>query len=215
MALPRNPDGTIRAANRAPMLTPRFLIRRWIEQEVWKQRLLGLEYAQIAMAIVRAARREIQPAVPLPQVEFPLNFTISVVTIARAYKRMMKAVPAEAAAELRKEDNLKTDAIWLSLQSGLLKGDAYTADVAIRVLDHKAKINGYTAPKQVQLDGNLNVSQNGEEDGEPGESREFQLEVLRAMTEDERRIVEEIMDRARERARDVMASRNAKPARLA
>jgi hypothetical protein len=172
--------------------------------------MLGLEYAQIAVAIARAARGEIAPAVPLPDVPFPPDFTISARTVMRAYHRMLKAVPAEVAAELRKEDNLKSDAIWLSMQGGMLKGDPYSASVALSVLGHRAKVNGYAAPKQVHLEGDLNL--NGKTSSDPKESREFQVEVLRAMTDAERKSVAEIMERAKVRARDVIGSRNAKPA---
>jgi hypothetical protein len=194
------------------MLTPTYLIRKWIEQEVFKQRLLGLQYPQIAESIVRAARREIQPAVALPDVPFPPDFSVTPQTAKRAWHRIIKAIPTEQVDALRAEDNLMTDQAWLSLQKGMLNGDANSISVAVSLLEHRAKVNGYNAPKQVHPEGDLNLK--GKTSSDPEESREFQVEVLRAMTDAERKTIAEIMVRAKVRARDIIASRNAKPARL-
>jgi hypothetical protein len=148
----------------------------------------------------------------LPDVPFPPDFTVGAQTVKRAWHRIIKALPTEKIEELRAEDNLRTDSIWFSLQSGLLKGDAYSAGIAVSVLEHRAKVNGYAAPKQVHLEGDLHL--NGKTSSDPEESREFQVEVLRAMTDTERKTIADIIERAKVRAREIIASRNAKPARL-
>jgi hypothetical protein len=146
----------------------------------------------------------------LPDVPFPPDFTVGAQTVKRAWHRIIKALPTEKIEELRAEDNLRTDSIWFSLQSGLLKGDANSISVAVSLLEHRAKVNGYAAPRAIKLEADLNVQ--GRISSDPEESREFQVEVLRAMTDAERKTIAEIMERAKVRARDIMASRNAKPA---
>ena len=204
MPRPRNPDGTIRAANRAATISSRYLIARWVEAETYAQRLLGIDYKAIAQAVARAARGEIQPAVPLPAVTFPASYSIQPQAIARAYKRALSHIPKDEVERQRTEDNLRSDKLWLSLQSGLLNGDAYAVSVGVSVLDHKAKVNGYCAPKQVNVDAKVEAAAGEPE--EPGDSREFQIAVLRALSDRERRIIEKLMDRARERAKQIMAS---------
>jgi hypothetical protein len=54
---------------------------------------------------------------------------------------------------MRREDTDRLEEIFMSLQPGVRKGSPRHAEVAVRVLDHKAKINGYAGPTQIELGG--------------------------------------------------------------
>jgi hypothetical protein len=48
--------------------------------------------------------------------------------------------------------------MYLKLQSGISKGDPRHIDTAVRVLAHKAKLNGYAIePEQVSGSGSLEI----------------------------------------------------------
>jgi hypothetical protein len=43
--------------------------------------------------------------------------------------------------------------MFLSLQPGIRKGDPRSVEVGVKVLVHKAEINGYKAPARVEMTG--------------------------------------------------------------
>ena len=86
----RNPDGTIRAANKPAVLSQRMLIARWVEAEAFAQKILGVSYAKIAESMVRAVRGEIVPAVPLPAVQFPPDYRIHPRSVEKAFDRVIE-----------------------------------------------------------------------------------------------------------------------------
>ncbi len=52
----------------------------------------------------------------------------------------------------------RCEEMYLKLQSGISKGDPRHVDAAVRVLAHKAKLNGYaTEPEQVSGPGGLHI----------------------------------------------------------
>jgi hypothetical protein len=206
----RNPDGTIRAANKPAILSQRMLIARWVEAEAFAQKILGVSYAKIAESMMRAVRGEIVPAVPVPAVQFPPGYRIHPRSVEKAFDRVIERQKREAVDRFRQIDNIRSEDFLLRLQPKIQKGHVEAIREGIHLLDHMAKINGYAAPKQVHLEGDLNL--NGKTSSDPEESREFQVETLRAMTEVERKTIAEIMERAKVRAREIIASRNAKPA---
>jgi hypothetical protein len=62
----------------------------------------------------------------------------------------MDRQPAINAEVFRKEDTARMEEMYLKLQSGISKGDPRHIDTAVRVLAHKAKLNGYAVePDQV------------------------------------------------------------------
>ena len=61
----------------------------------------------------------------------------------------MNRQPAINAEVFRKEDTARCEEMYLKLQSGISKGDPHHIDTAVRVLAHKAKLNGYAVePEQ-------------------------------------------------------------------
>jgi hypothetical protein len=148
--MPRNPDGSFRAANRPAVFKPRWFIARWLEQETYKQRLLGVSLRVIAETIPRSVRGEVNPAVALPPgIEFPPDFKITQRSVERIWSRVLKGFSKEKIEELRVENNLRTDTVWLAMQKGLLQGDPDSGQVALRSLEHQARMNGLNAPTGV------------------------------------------------------------------
>jgi hypothetical protein len=61
----------------------------------------------------------------------------------------MDRQPAIDAEVFRKEDTARCEDMFLKLQPGVSKGDPHHIDTAVRVLAHKAKLNGYAVePEQ-------------------------------------------------------------------
>jgi hypothetical protein len=71
----------------------------------------------------------------------------------RAFRRAIVRLPNAEAAELRKLDSERLEDMLLSLQSGIRQGDPRTIEVGVKVLTHKAEINGYKAPTRGEMAG--------------------------------------------------------------
>jgi hypothetical protein len=156
---PRNSDGTIRRANKPKQLTKRSLIARWVEAETLHLKRLGMGYQAIADHIMGVAQGQQKAMVPIPQdAQFSQGYRISMQAVHLAFRRAIVRLPNAEAAELRKLDSERLDDLFLSLQSGIRQGDARSIEVGVRVLAHKAEINGYKAPARVEMTGpRLNV----------------------------------------------------------
>jgi hypothetical protein len=62
----------------------------------------------------------------------------------------MDRQPAIDVEVFRKEDTARLEDMFLKLQRGVSNGDPRHIDTAVRVLAHKAKLNGYAVePEQV------------------------------------------------------------------
>jgi hypothetical protein len=151
---PRNSDGTLRRANRPKRLTNRSRIAGWIEAETLHLKRLGMGYQAIAEQVMGVAQGHRQPMVPLPtDVRFPKEYSISMQAVHRAFRRAVLRLPNAEAAELRKLDSERLEAMFLALQAAILKGDPKAVDAGVRVLAHKARLNGYEAPRSIELGG--------------------------------------------------------------
>jgi hypothetical protein len=140
---PRNSDGTIRQTNKPRLLTNRSLIARWVEAETMHLKRLGMSYQVIADHIMGVAQGQQMAMEPIPQdVQFPEAYRISIVRL-----------PNAEAVELRRLDTERCEDMFLSLQSGIRKGDPRSVEVGVKVLAHKAEINGYKAPAKVAVTG--------------------------------------------------------------
>jgi hypothetical protein len=92
---------------------------------------------------------------------FPADYRISESAVFKAYHKAMDRQPAINAEAFRKEDTARCEDMYLKLQSGISKGDPRHIDAAVRVLDHKAKLNGYAAePEQMSSSGGLQITIN-------------------------------------------------------
>jgi hypothetical protein len=149
---PRNSDGTIRRINQPKTLTNRSIIARWVEAETLHLKQLGMSYQAIADHIVAVARQQRKATVPIPQeAHFPEKYSISMQAVHRAFQRGIARLPNAEAGVLRKLDTERCEDMFFSLQTGIRNGDPKAVDSGVRVLVHKAKLNGYEAPKRIEL----------------------------------------------------------------
>jgi hypothetical protein len=151
---PRSSDGTLRRANRPKVLTNRSIIARWVEAETLHLKRLGMGYQAIADHIVEVAQGRRKAMAPVPQdAEFSDGYQISLQAVHRAFRRAIVRLPNAEAAELRKLDSERLEEMFLSLQTGIRQGDPRSIEVGVKVLMHKAEINGYKAPAKVEMTG--------------------------------------------------------------
>jgi hypothetical protein len=151
---PRNSDGTIRCTNKPARLTERSIIARWVEAETLHLKRLGMSYQVIADHIVGVVHGQQQAMVPTPEpMPFTDDYRITAQAVHRAFRRGIARLPNAEAAELRKLDSERCEDMFLSLQSGIRQGDPRSVEVGVKVLAHKAEINGYKVPTRVELTG--------------------------------------------------------------
>lgn len=143
----RNSDGTLRRSNRPAQLTDRTLMARFVEAETVRLKRWGLSFNSIAAHVTAVCRGEKQPVTPPPPgVQIPTNYKISAQGCHRAYYAAMNREPALQVAEHRRLDTERCEDMFLTLQSRIAKGDPRSIEAAVRVLDHKAKLNGLAVP---------------------------------------------------------------------
>jgi hypothetical protein len=189
----RSTDGTFRKETAPEEPTNRSIIARWVEEEALAQRLLGFSFALIAESIGRAARGEIPSAVPLPQLPFPANYSITLQGVYDAFKRSLARAPKLTREEWATLDGMRSEAALLSLQKKAHEGDPKAIDSMTRIRDHDAKINGCYAPIKLKLDAKTTLEQaKWEED-------QSLMELIRAMPDSDARIFGLICSRAEQR----------------
>ena len=156
----RNPDGTWRNARHAIVVSNRIIVARWVTAEILRCKLTGLSMAAIAVHIGRVGQAHEQPLSPFPEgIKFPTNYRISESAVFKACHKAMDRHPAINAEVFRKEDTARCEDMFLKLQRGVSKGDPRHIDTAVRVLAHKAKLNGYAVePEQVSSSGGAGFS---------------------------------------------------------
>lgn len=156
---PRNSDGTLRCANQPELLTNRTVIARWVEAVTLQLKRVGMGYQAIADHIMAVAHGQQNAVVPVPrELAFPQGYRISMQGVHRAFLRAIVRLPNAEAAALRKLDSERLEDMLLSLQSGIRRGDPRSIEVAVKLLAHKAEINGYKAPSRVEMTGGTQVN---------------------------------------------------------
>src|SRR5271169_4316960 len=104
--------------------------------------------AAIAVHIGRVGRGEVKR-----QLSFRAgapDYRYSESAVFKAYNKAMNPQPAVNAEVSRKEDTARLEQLYLNLQRSISSGDPRAIDTAVRVLAHKAKLNGYAVePEQV------------------------------------------------------------------
>ncbi len=141
----RNPDGTWRNARHAIVISNRTVVARWVTTEILRCKRTGLSMAAIAVHIGRVGQAQEQALSPLPDgIVFPADYCISESAVFKAYHKAMDRQPVINADEFRKEDTIRCEEMFFRLQHGITSGDPRSIDAGVRVLAHKAKLNGYT-----------------------------------------------------------------------
>jgi hypothetical protein len=171
----------MRRANKPKGLTNRSIIARWVETETLHLKQLGMGYQAIADHLVGVAQGSQKAFVAVPhEAHFPDHYQISVQAVHKAFRRAIVRLPNAEAAELRKLDSERLEEMLLSLQAGIRQGDPRSIEVAVRVLTHKAELNGYQAPARVEMRGtHLVQRQVAEEAEELADLGRLSLEELR------------------------------------
>ena len=150
----RDSDGAFRNVRSPSKLKAATVRARWVESSTLALKRLGLRFSAIAEQLTRAGRGEHVPMVEIPEgLEFPSDYRISAQACHKAYTKALNREPALKAEAMRREDTDRCEEIFLSLQPGLRKGLPRHAEVAVKVLDHKARINGYASPTQIEVGG--------------------------------------------------------------
>jgi hypothetical protein len=151
---PRNSDGTVRRTNHPRLLTNRSVIARWVEAETLHLKRLGMSFQVIADHIVGVAHGRQQAMAPIPEhAPFAEEYSISAQAVHRAFRRGIARLPNTEAEAYRKLDTERCEDMFLSLQPGIREGDPRSVEVGVKVLVHKAEINGYKAPARVEMTG--------------------------------------------------------------
>jgi hypothetical protein len=142
----RNPDGTYRNARHPIVVSDRLIVGRWVSAEIMACKRKGLSMAAISNHITRVGQGLEQSLSPFPDgIAFPPDYRISESAIYKAYHKVMVRQPAIDAEVYRKEDTARLEEMYVKLQPGISNGDPRHIDTAVRVLAHKAKLNGYAA----------------------------------------------------------------------
>jgi hypothetical protein len=141
----RQPNGTWRSARQPVVVSAEVLRARWVEAETIRLKCFGLtSFDAVAEQISRVGRGQAQPMVAIPNgVTFPTDYRITRQACHKAFKKAIAREPALELAELRKLDAMRCEEMFMNLQPGIRKGNARAIEVAVKVLNHKAKINGY------------------------------------------------------------------------
>ena len=141
----RQPNGTWRSARQPVVVSAEVLRARWVEAETIRLKCFGLtSFDAVAEQISRVGRGQAQPMVAIPDgVTFPSDYRITRQACHKAFKKAIARQPALEVAEMRKLDTMRCEEMFMHLQQGIRKGNARAVEVAVKVLDHKAKINGY------------------------------------------------------------------------
>ncbi len=151
----RHIDGRFRGNRAAMQLTEKMRISRWVEHETIRLKRMGVNsFETIAELLTKAGRGEHVPTVTPPEgVSFPPNYRISKMGCCKAFRRRMEREPNLEAAEHRRLDTERCEDMFFALQGGVRKGDPRSIDSAVRVLAHKAEINGLKTPARVEMTG--------------------------------------------------------------
>jgi hypothetical protein len=150
----RHPDGTWRSTRR-PMFASEAVRRaRWIEAETIHLKRMGFSFEAIAEHLNRVSHGREQPMVALPdKVTFPPDYSISRQACHKAFRRALAREPALEVEELRRLDAARSEEMFSNLQPKIRKGDVRAIEAGIRVLDHAARVGGYTSPHRHEVTG--------------------------------------------------------------
>jgi hypothetical protein len=147
----RNLDGTWRSTRKAIIVSEAVRRARWVEAETIRLKRPGMSFDQIAEHITNVGRGQAQPMVVTSDISFPADYQISKQACQQAFKKALAREPALEVEELRKLDTERCEEMYLSLQPAIRKGDPPAVAVGVKVLSHKAKLNGYAAPQKHEL----------------------------------------------------------------
>jgi hypothetical protein len=166
----RNSDGTIRNARAPKKYTMRSLVARWVEAETVRRKQIGFSFCAIADQLTAVGRGQGQPMIPFPPgMTLPRDYSITYRGVSKAFNNGFRRMPNLEVEQMRRLDTERCEEIYRGLVPGIMRGDPPSGTVAVRALEHKARINGYGAVQEIGL-GSSSFSIHlhlGESAGEP------------------------------------------------
>ena len=155
MARKRNADGTFRGARKPSKLTPRIRHSNWLEQEVLQLKILGLSsFGKIAEHVGKVVRGEAPPLADFPEgLDLPRDYTITPKACWQACRRALARGPKLLAEQMREVDTVRLEEAILANQKGVRSGDTDALEALTKLINTKAKLNGYLEPRKLEVTG--------------------------------------------------------------
>jgi hypothetical protein len=150
----RQPDGRWRSPRQSLVASEATLRARWIEAETIRLKQMALSFDAIAEQITRVGLGQAAPLVAIPEgVRFPAEYRITKQACYKAFRKALAREPSLELEEMRKLDTARSEEMFFNLQPAIRKGKERAVEAGIKLLDHSARINGYTAPQRHELTG--------------------------------------------------------------
>jgi hypothetical protein len=140
--------------------SPRHMIAQWVKAEAVRLQGLGMNFEQIAEELTRAgngmgtaskdAHGRMQAAVKIDGLQFWPNYSITARACYGAWVTAINGRISLNVDQYRKVDNSRTEILFMSCQTGVMKGDAKLIGRALQICGHQARINGYLAPLKIE-----------------------------------------------------------------
>ena len=153
--------------------TARFLIAQWVKAQVVRLQAKGMTFERIAAELTAAGngrgttitddRSASANGIGRPQ--FWPGYSITAMGCHKAWKAALSSQVSLTVDELRSVDNQRLEQLFMAAYPGVLRGDPQAINTALRVLHHKARLNGYLAPERVEhkVDGSSGMPPGGVE----------------------------------------------------
>jgi hypothetical protein len=151
---PRNSDGTVRSANQAKRLTNRSIIARWVETETLHLKRLGMATRRlpiISYGSRRCSRRRWR--------RFPQGLAFPRITRSRCrrftgpFDARSFACPTRMPSSFAPSTPSAVKTCSSPCRQVFAKATRAASRWGVKVLAHKAEINGYKMPGKVELTG--------------------------------------------------------------
>lgn len=121
----------------------RHLIAKWVRAETLSLKRTGYSLDAVAAHITQVGRGQVKPKVPLPpNVNFPLDYSISMKSIAQALKRALAEIVPLSQQEMRELLNQRLRDMLVKLQPRIQEGNLEAVRVARGVIESYARLNG-------------------------------------------------------------------------
>jgi hypothetical protein len=122
----------------------------WVDAQAYRLIVSGMTYREAAQLITDIGRG-LRPG-RLEGVAYPPDYSISHPAVIKAFRRYCQRNPPPGLYEMRRLDTQRCDDIYRAMLPLIMsggRGSSLAADAAVRVLAHKAKINGMEAPVKI------------------------------------------------------------------
>ena len=127
-------------------LTDVHLKARWVEASCIRLKRDGTSFREIARLLTAAGcgDSEVLGRLPEPDFLFPPGYRISAKACHKAFRKAMYRLPNREAAEAVELELRRCEEMYTRLTAGIERGDLATIDRALRILECKANLLGYS-----------------------------------------------------------------------